>query len=494
MLNSAPVAAPKLIAPKNGAVLSTSLVRVAVDPDINETAVQKVVFYASYYRALTMLEKQRQPENLTQTVIGEKRRPPYEVLWDVTDVPDQDQYRLSFGFDILYKDGSSFKRKIRYGTEKIHFCVLDRSPTFKEIALQSDWASRPPRIDGKLDEWKNRDSLLFHNNDNRIVIFSKWDKTYLYFGAKVKDEKIVCLEHKYFSVNKRGEKFLRSYFWDAVELCFDFDHNQSPFKDAYDAEIFISPDSSLMGRKDYVVDGGTIEPFTQGIQHAVFPAKTGYTLEVALPWKLANIKPTKNRIIGFDAINFDRDDTTGFALFSSWSGSQHFNNDNPSEWGNLVLSGPPKKNRVALTIIIVATILGLLGWMALQWKRKKAQVRDQVNQVISLKQKGQDRSRPILEYINKNITDEKLNLKMVADHFNMNYTYFSTLFKALIGKPFPDYVNHERTKQAARLLETTDISITQIALDLGFKNTSYFNKIFKQGYGMTASEYREKRN
>ncbi|GGX59111.1 transcriptional regulator [Saccharospirillum salsuginis] len=57
---------------------------------------------------------------------------------------------------------------------------------------------------------------------------------------------------------------------------------------------------------------------------------------------------------------------------------------------------------------------------------------------------------------------------------------------------FPDFVNHYRLADACRhLKETPDEPITTIALDMGFRSVSSFNRVFKEHLGMTPTQYRK---
>ncbi|OGJ93736.1 MAG: hypothetical protein A2487_14800 [Candidatus Raymondbacteria bacterium RifOxyC12_full_50_8] len=472
-------------------MLSASLVRVAVDVDTNMDAVKKVTFLAGYYKSLDVLKIYRFPEQLPVDTIGIAEKSPYEVLWDISGIPDQDQYRLSFGFAVEYKDGATFTKDMQYGVAKEQFYIIDRNPVLKGITLNSLFMEPAPVVDGALNEWRTCDSAVFHNNDNTITIWSAWDQQRLFFAARVLDDTLVALPHRDFSVSRSGEQFLRNFLWDGVEFDFDFNNNHSEFKDSGDAEICIGVDSSFVGRKDYVVNGGNIERFGAGIAYCVQRMSEGYCVEVAVPWKDAGVRPNNGKTIGFDVINKDRDDTAGYALFSSWSGVQSFNSDNPSEWGNLKLTGN-KKPFKALPVASIALCFLLAAVLLVLWRKKPATAPAGNMPATAFSQRGsdEDRIRMIREYIEAHYMTEEFNLKQAADHFKMNYSYFSTLFKDLLGQTFPDYINKKRIEKAKGLLRTTNASITQIALDLGFKTPSYFNKIFKDLEGVTPSDYR----
>lgn len=89
--------------------------------------------------------------------------------------------------------------------------------------------------------------------------------------------------------------------------------------------------------------------------------------------------------------------------------------------------------------------------------------------------------------------DEKISLEEISGRFGMTPPYFCTFFKRNLGRTFTQHLNFLRTERASRLLEETDRKVTDIALSVGFENTSYFIKRFRQSYGMSPEEYRKSR-
>lgn len=94
-----------------------------------------------------------------------------------------------------------------------------------------------------------------------------------------------------------------------------------------------------------------------------------------------------------------------------------------------------------------------------------------------------------LDFIRKHY-NEDINLKRIAGEIHVNNTYLSTLFKKEMGTSIVDYINELRLEAAAEALENTGDSITEIALSSGFKELSYFTKLFKGKYGKTPRQYR----
>lgn len=92
-------------------------------------------------------------------------------------------------------------------------------------------------------------------------------------------------------------------------------------------------------------------------------------------------------------------------------------------------------------------------------------------------------------YIKEHLADY-LTVKDTAKALTINANYLSSLFHKDMGITFIDFVNKERTNQAAALLRHTNLQIQQIASTVGYNNTSYFAKQFVRFQGISPSQYR----
>ena len=92
-------------------------------------------------------------------------------------------------------------------------------------------------------------------------------------------------------------------------------------------------------------------------------------------------------------------------------------------------------------------------------------------------------------YIKEHLADN-LTVKDTAKALTVNANYLSSLFHKEMGISFIDFVNKERTEQAASLLTHTNLQIQQIASSVGYNNTSYFAKQFLRFQGVSPSQYR----
>lgn len=100
-----------------------------------------------------------------------------------------------------------------------------------------------------------------------------------------------------------------------------------------------------------------------------------------------------------------------------------------------------------------------------------------------------ERLKEILRYISKNYYSE-LSIPSMAEKFHMSEKYFSRYFRVSTGQNFTEYLNTLRIEKSLEFLRYTDNSITDIALDCGYENISYFNRIFKRYMNTSPLKYR----
>ena len=105
-------------------------------------------------------------------------------------------------------------------------------------------------------------------------------------------------------------------------------------------------------------------------------------------------------------------------------------------------------------------------------------------------QKNQDRILTMLAFIQENFS-EKLTLEEIADAAAVSTRECLRCFRDSIHQSPMEYLIEYRVQMAKKLLETTDMSITDIALRCGFNSNSYFTKLFHRSCGKTPNVYRK---
>lgn len=98
--------------------------------------------------------------------------------------------------------------------------------------------------------------------------------------------------------------------------------------------------------------------------------------------------------------------------------------------------------------------------------------------------------RKCIDYIYEHL-HEKLSLKLLADHFHLNASYLSKLFRKETGVTFKGFVTEAKVKTAENMLKNSDYSYSDIALVLGFSSQSAFINVFRMSRGITPRKYRE---
>ena len=95
----------------------------------------------------------------------------------------------------------------------------------------------------------------------------------------------------------------------------------------------------------------------------------------------------------------------------------------------------------------------------------------------------------IYRHVNNNFK-RQIPLEEIADAVSMTVPAFCRSFKKITGKTFTKLVNEYRIVHATKLLQESDMSITDICYECGFNSFSHFNKVFKEITGESASKYR----
>ena len=105
--------------------------------------------------------------------------------------------------------------------------------------------------------------------------------------------------------------------------------------------------------------------------------------------------------------------------------------------------------------------------------------------------KSLEKTKLILKYIETHYM-EKISIKELAEACGFSQSHFMKFFKSAVGEPFTSYLNSYRLTMASRLLLSSSSSILDIAQETGFDNLSYFNRSFKNAFGMTPREFRRR--
>lgn len=121
--------------------------------------------------------------------------------------------------------------------------------------------------------------------------------------------------------------------------------------------------------------------------------------------------------------------------------------------------------------------------------------KDAIDKIFLLVQRdGIDETRVIAKI--KNVVGKEyskdISLNDMAAAVNLTPSYVSYIFKKETGQSLIKYITDVRMSKAKKLLEESDLKVLQIAKRCGYENQSYFNRLFKNYYGITPKQLREK--
>lgn len=98
----------------------------------------------------------------------------------------------------------------------------------------------------------------------------------------------------------------------------------------------------------------------------------------------------------------------------------------------------------------------------------------------------------IISYIHQNIYKPKLvQIKTIAEHFNISQSYFGTYFKRNFSISYREYCNKLRTQLIEKRILNKHLSMKQIAYEFGFTDESHLSNYFKKQRNMNPSEMKK---
>lgn len=160
-----------------------------------------------------------------------------------------------------------------------------------------------------------------------------------------------------------------------------------------------------------------------------------------------------------------------------------FHIDNPEEYASLIHQ-----------------LLNLLQKKEASWELKSSKlITDLLTDFITRRNSGvqpEDESvihklYKVKDYLEQHYL-EKLHLEDIANSFYISKYHLCREYKKLFGTTILDYITLKRITHAKEMLRFTKMSIEEIAMDSGYVDASYFNKVFQKVEGTTASEFRRK--
>ncbi|MDD4821982.1 MAG: two-component regulator propeller domain-containing protein [Bacteroidales bacterium] len=96
------------------------------------------------------------------------------------------------------------------------------------------------------------------------------------------------------------------------------------------------------------------------------------------------------------------------------------------------------------------------------------------------------------KYVEDHISDSELSVEEMSREMGMSRGHLYKKLMAVTGKSPIEFIRVIRLNNAARLLQESQLNISEIAYKVGFNNPKYFSRYFKEQFGVLPSEYHQK--
>ena len=97
----------------------------------------------------------------------------------------------------------------------------------------------------------------------------------------------------------------------------------------------------------------------------------------------------------------------------------------------------------------------------------------------------------VYQILDDNLSNEDFKSQQLARKIFFSYSQLNRKLKNITGKSVGDFIEDYRFSKAKQLLKNPELTITDIALEVGFPSLEYFSKRFKEKFGKPPSELRK---
>lgn len=99
-------------------------------------------------------------------------------------------------------------------------------------------------------------------------------------------------------------------------------------------------------------------------------------------------------------------------------------------------------------------------------------------------------SERIIDYLERH-ADRPFRSRHMEESLHFRFDYLTRCLKKQMGMTLLQYLRNIQFKRAKMLLETTELTVTEIGEHVGIEDQGYFNREFRQMIGMSAIQYRK---
>ena len=397
------------------------------------------------------------------------------------------------------------------------------APNDAKAQLSSDHmvikaALAPLSINGLLTEWSNADSVVVRAYDYKngrldsAVVWALWDYEKLYLAFSVRDDRLWvhatdnnqevwdddCAEF-YISVNPA--KAPLNYFGPCeFQFMVNLNNTLATINGIGDTSVKINGVNRDMAWHADLLSG----VHYSGTLNNNNDIDSGFTVEMAIFWSEVGCSPHTGDTLLADFCVEDRDGPAPDTL--TWYDWRMLGISfcQPSRWGKIVLAGNPpasaatsmshRKTGAASALLVLGTLFSLSVaslWVILRRKKRAIRQPQIPGNSTMPPTRNEEILRQLLSILETEYANEISTAEM-AGRLCISERHLQRIIKDETEKNYRDLLNNARLEAARKLLETTDLTASQICFQVGFNTFSHFRRMFKEQTGTTAPEYRKR--
>lgn len=98
----------------------------------------------------------------------------------------------------------------------------------------------------------------------------------------------------------------------------------------------------------------------------------------------------------------------------------------------------------------------------------------------------------VLELIDLHMDDDEYGIKILCKELGMSRSQLYRKFSALTDLTVQQFIRKRKLDRSRKLLRTTDLNVSEVACDTGFKNLSHFSRVYHEEFGISPKEEKKK--
>jgi len=382
--------------------------------------------------------------------------PPYRAAWDCSNVPDQDQTHLQFGY-VLYRGDSvalaSPPMPHRWALLRGKPSAQPRSYRIKQLAVSDGF-----EIDCDTSKWSGAESAGIFGGNTEAVFKLLRTGAKLYFIANVRDNSV------------SGGDF--------VELHLDIRRDRAVFPGINHRSLRFSP----LGRSVFFVGEFADGKYAQSDSVArllkdeiVWKASVnpnGYVVEAAIPFSVLSDLDSPPSKIGFDVSVTDADGKE--EAFYSWAGAERFTRYSPSRWGTALIKDAVAGLKYVLIFALFISafaIIGFVAYLVLSHRQESKDHKAEIKGVSPL-------TESVVEQIEKQLSNADLRISDIAKSVNVPPEKIVVALMNDLGCTFEQQLTYKRLKHSQKLMRDPELTIEEIAKRSGFADVYTYKKSY----------------